>query len=449
MEHESRTVQNEDNMIFKPPKKTELDIAHMRVDDQDIEIVNETKLVGVTLDDRLMYSSHITNTQSKAYKALKAISKITNSKKNPNQEVHMRLYKTLIRPILEYGLECTIAAGHKHEKAYITPIQRKALLAATGCKVHTSNDALEKLTGTIPSDIFITYRQAHVYLRLSTKRRAIQHTTSFHMRRTTRRKNGTSVHLLRTRFNEMRGELNLNSVDKESHYDTRLPPFTVGNIMGVFIHMKTDIQSKEEGKENILEVLQDMKKKKETVTDGSALGNPGPTSCAAVIYEQWGTSELYTLRKPVAQTSNNYEGELQELHLAICTLERRKKINTLILCNCKAAIESITTTQQIKAYTDLVHAIRHKLQELRQSGQNIQIVWCPGHMEECGVRETTEHFMYNCGKYEQQRHNLRNEVEIIFEAYGIKKEARSVDIITLAGMREDLGEYVQDLLIIQ
>ncbi|XP_078612824.1 uncharacterized protein LOC144882716 [Branchiostoma floridae x Branchiostoma japonicum] len=117
-------------------------------------------------------------------------------------------------------------------------------------------------------------------------------------------------------------------------------------------------------------------------TDGSALGNPGPTGCAAVVYEKWGTTEPFAVRKPVASKSNNYEGELEGLHLAIDTITRRPTTSNkiLLLCDCKAAIETVTGVQQVEAYNSLINTLRSKLSTLKSKGHTIQITWCPGHM---------------------------------------------------------------------
>ncbi|XP_078576468.1 uncharacterized protein LOC144862076 [Branchiostoma floridae x Branchiostoma japonicum] len=175
-------------------------------------------------------------------------------------------------------------------------------------------------------------------------------------------------------------------VDKEPYYDSRLPPFTMGSITGSFTATTITTGGKDKAREEILTILQDITGNNVPTTviftDGSALGNPGPTGCAAVVYEKWGTTEPFAVRKPVASKSNNYEGELEGLHLAIDTINRRPTTpnKILLLCDCKAAIETVTGVQQVEAYNSLINTLRSKLSTLKSKGYTIQITWCPGHM---------------------------------------------------------------------
>ena len=52
-------------------------------------------------------------------------------------------------------------------------------------------------------------------------------------------------------------------------------------------------------------------------TDGSALGNPGPTGAGAVVYLNGYQSVPALLKKSVSLKSNNYTGELVGIQIAL------------------------------------------------------------------------------------------------------------------------------------
>ena len=52
-------------------------------------------------------------------------------------------------------------------------------------------------------------------------------------------------------------------------------------------------------------------------TDGSALGNPGPTGAGTVVYLNGYQSMPILLKKSVSPMSNNYTGELVDIQIAL------------------------------------------------------------------------------------------------------------------------------------
>ena len=70
--------------------------------------------------------------------------------------------------------------------------------------------------------------------------------------------------------------------------------------------------------ENVREVLHNTDDRDVLVfTDGSALGNPGPTGAGAVVYLKRYQSMPIPLKKSVSPMSNNYTGELVDIQIAL------------------------------------------------------------------------------------------------------------------------------------
>ena len=74
--------------------------------------------------------------------------------------------------------------------------------------------------------------------------------------------------------------------------------------------------TKSRQEENVREMLHNSDERDILVfTDGSALGNPGPTGAGAVVYLNGYQSVPVLLKKSVSPMSNNYTGELVGIHI--------------------------------------------------------------------------------------------------------------------------------------
>ena len=93
-----------------------------------LESVDSAKYLGVTIHRKLTWNTHITNTVNKANKTLAFIRRNTHQCPKTIKE---QCYKTLVRPILEYG--SVVWDPHtKQDSDMIEAIQRRAARYVTG-----------------------------------------------------------------------------------------------------------------------------------------------------------------------------------------------------------------------------------------------------------------------------------------------------------------------------
>ena len=76
---------------------------HVHIDDLQIDHVSSYKYLGVTLDMNLTYTKHLQNCLSIATHKAYLLSKIRTY---ISSDAAVRIYKTMILPIIEYGIFC-------------------------------------------------------------------------------------------------------------------------------------------------------------------------------------------------------------------------------------------------------------------------------------------------------------------------------------------------------
>ena len=89
-----------------------------------IRPTNQAKFLGIEIDDKLTFKNHIEAICTKSQKRLNVLCVLSRSKAEP--KVLVQLYKTYIRPIIEYGSFCFLAAP-KQQFMKLDKIQNEAL----------------------------------------------------------------------------------------------------------------------------------------------------------------------------------------------------------------------------------------------------------------------------------------------------------------------------------
>lgn len=92
---------------------------------------NEIKLLGMIMDARLKWKNHINFIKARANKAMNILQVLNNKNNGVSRQVLLRLYKTYVRPIIEYGAPIYNSAP-KALLDKLEPIQNTALRIATG-----------------------------------------------------------------------------------------------------------------------------------------------------------------------------------------------------------------------------------------------------------------------------------------------------------------------------
>ena len=130
------------NNVMLNPDKTNLfmpDPAEYRnnldlvINNNALHMATHTKVLGLTLDPKLTYSTHIHNISLHAHKPLLIIKALTATGWGKQKETLMATYKAVMRLALEYAssIWSPLASSTSINKLHV--MQNAALRTATGC----------------------------------------------------------------------------------------------------------------------------------------------------------------------------------------------------------------------------------------------------------------------------------------------------------------------------
>ena len=83
-------------------RKQHLD-PQLYLNDTQIPIIGEAKILGILFDSKLSFIPHITSLKSRCTKSLDLIKVLPNNTWGADRKVLLRLYRALIRSKLDYG----------------------------------------------------------------------------------------------------------------------------------------------------------------------------------------------------------------------------------------------------------------------------------------------------------------------------------------------------------
>ena len=121
-----------------------------KINNKALPMTTHPKVLGLTLDPKLTYSTHIHNISVQAHKPLQIIKALTATGWGKQKETLMATYKAVMRPALEYASSVwsPIASSTSINKLQV--MQNAALRTATGCTQDTNIQHLHDETLTLP-----------------------------------------------------------------------------------------------------------------------------------------------------------------------------------------------------------------------------------------------------------------------------------------------------------
>ncbi|KAJ8735608.1 hypothetical protein PYW07_007228 [Mythimna separata] len=155
-------------------RKRKLDkLVTLTVKGTVVPLSSDVKYLGVTIDQRLTWNTHINNVIQKAKIALGICCRLAGTKWGLNPRIALWLYTAIVRPIITYA--CVVWWRKTTQVTVISKLdglQRLACLISTGAMSTTPGAALNALLNLPPLHLFIAKEaKASIYRTNSTGRR--------------------------------------------------------------------------------------------------------------------------------------------------------------------------------------------------------------------------------------------------------------------------------------
>ena len=136
--------------LFTPDPADYTSNLDLTINNKALPMATHPKVLGLTLDPKLTYSTHIHNISVQAHKPLQIIKALTATGWGKQKETLMATYTAVMRPALEYASSVwsPIASSTSINKLQV--MQNAALRTATGCTQDTNIQHLHDETLTLP-----------------------------------------------------------------------------------------------------------------------------------------------------------------------------------------------------------------------------------------------------------------------------------------------------------
>ena len=343
------------------------------LDGKPLKQVTSKKFLGLIFDRMLNWELHIEYLRGKCLKAMNILYMISRGNKEITSEVLLRIYRALIRPILEYGCE-VYGTAPSGQLLKLDPIHHKGLRI---CLVAYRTSPIESLY-VLADELSLTRRrqmlQMHYYVRL---KQFLPHNLPIR---------------LDNKF--MDGEYSRQNTNK---------PIALGfSVRQTISKLKVDVPTVALLTESVLGpwerksptiCLHLSQFSKETTTDAEFLcsflehkhhadvdiytdGSKSSTAVGAGVVissKETGTSKI---KRRLHITASIFTAELYAIKLALLSLKTSRNISSTIYTDSLSAAQAIKGQSQCRLVLDIFELVV----ALQKRNITVNICWLPGHV---------------------------------------------------------------------
>ena len=380
--HNVRHVVSLEVMCFVKSKPTQVTV---KLDNTSLVQVENKKCLGVNLDSQLNFTKHVENTRTKALKTLSSVSRLLNETGGMRSSLGLMLYNSLVFPILTYAYPVWSTISNT-QVALLEDVHEAALRKITGTHGGTATNSLEVIMGVLPFRLQLQEKMAKEYLRILRKQpdSAIRIIVQQCIDSTSTASNPAK--LMKQAIRETERKINLEKLDPEPSYSEDRAVIV---LQKRYLDKWKDLGSSKSRtsaqklltSKSIQEHLSGIRESTLAIfTDGSALRNPGPCGCSAIIFINGLSNDAVTISRPVSRQSTSFYGEVAAFDLVSSQCHPSRILNcthTLRLPGSQAAIDAVCNNSG--NHTNLIRNIVSNIRSLSDRGIAVEFCWIPVH----------------------------------------------------------------------
>ncbi|CAG2201657.1 unnamed protein product [Mytilus edulis] len=385
---------------------------------------NNPKILGVTLDQKLTFNTHIDNVLKTAKRSLGIIREIKGIANIPTKRL-IEIYQSLVCSTITYA-SCVWQIGTSTNLHKLDEVQRHGLALCLNMPSTSSLEVLQIIGGVLPLEL----RREEIAIRELAKITSSFTTVPIKKKLENWKTESnpetyiSPIGKMILQADDMKKETSIEVNNIEQQYECRgmcairrAPEYwtTLGSSK-----TRTSEQAIE-GQRLIKQQLEELPPNTTVAfTDGSCMGNPGPCGAGAIIYNN---EEEETIQYPVSNRGSILLAELVAIKLVLEKIDNYnyrnvKQLN--IYSDSQSAIGIITLNWKSENYHKTIQEIKNRKIKLEQKGFSINIIWTPGHSDIEGNEQADR-----LAKAAAKEADNREEMSSITTKQDIKQAART------------------------
>jgi len=362
-------------MIFSKMNTNPLPNENLQLSGHTIPFVRSFKFLGVVLDPRLSFRKHTEHIRIKCLKRLNLFRCLTSSPIGADRVTLLRLYRTLVLPIIEYG--SVVYAGASALTLGKLDVQQNAFLRVALGAMRTSPVASLQIDAGVPA---LHVRRVEQTLRYAARvrfranhpsQRSLDILPRIHHNRVgpSEKRTGLTIASRITTFSD---ELDFYLPQIAPMPVLTIAPWKLPSVQLSFLfrELKSNI-TVAEAQQRFHQLQAEMPNSYLIFTDGSKMGErTGNAVCD--IQNQ--------IQHRLPDGTSVFVAELHAIYMALKIVRRSRSPDSVICSDSKSALQSIVSFP----FSHQLHfRIRNLHTTLCHAGYNIVFLWVPSH---CGIQ---------------------------------------------------------------